>query len=68
MPRPTVSEVMAMPLSRLRQAQAEVRVTLGPQFMQMEAEGSGNDAPPAARDTAVETRRRLSSLLTSGYL
>ena len=66
--RPRVSEVMNLPLSCLRQAQAGVRVTLGQQLPQILAERSGHEPLPFSPDRAEDIRRQLNSLLTSGYL
>ena len=66
--RPRVSQVMEMPIACLRQAQAGVRVTLGPRLPQILAERSGNEPVPFSPDRAEEIRRQLNSLLASGYL
>ncbi|MHB9081265.1 MAG: transposase [Pirellulaceae bacterium] len=66
--RPRVCDVMDMPLSRFRQAQAGVRVTLGQQLPQLQATPTGNPSLPATPDRAEEIRMQLSSLLTSSYL
>ena len=66
--RPRVSEILAMPLSRFRQAQAGFTVTLGDRLPQIEAERCGDESAPVMGVRAQQIRRQLSALMNSSYL
>ncbi len=66
--RPRVWEVMEMPLSRFRHAQAGAIVTLGDKLPRILAARSGDESLPPIRERAAEIMRQLSALPTSGYL
>ncbi len=66
--RPRVSELLEMPLSRFRQAQAGFTVTLGDRLPQIEAERSGDESAPAMGERAKQIRKQLSALMNSSYL
>ena len=66
--RPRVSELLAMPLSRFRQAQAGFTVTLGDRLPQIEAERCGDESAPVMGERAQQIRRQLSALMNSSYL
>ena len=66
--RPRVDEVMRMPLSRFRRAQAGARIKLGDKLPEIQAQRRGNESSPAPRDYAAEIARQLNALPTSGYL
>jgi len=66
--RPRVSDILVMPLSRFRRAQAGAIVTLGAKLPQILAERSGDESLPQIRERAAEIMRQLSALPTSGYL
>ena len=66
--RPRVSELLEMPLSRFRQAQAGFTVTLGDRLPQIEAERSGDESAPAIGERAKQIRKQLSALMNSSYL
>ncbi len=67
-PRPRVREVMEMPLSSFRRAQAGAIVTLGERLPRIQAERSGDASSPSTQGWTAEIRRQLSVLMTSGYL
>jgi hypothetical protein len=66
--RPRVSELLAMPLSRFRQAQAGFTVTLGDRLPQIEAQRCGDESAPVMGERAKQIRRQLSALMNSSYL
>jgi hypothetical protein len=66
--RPRVSELLQMPLSRFRQAQAGFTVTLGDRLPQIEAERSGDERAPTMGVRAQQIRKQLSALMNSSYL
>ena len=66
--RPRLSELLAMPLSRFRQAQAGFTVTLGDRLPQIEAERSGDESAPVMGERAKQIRKQLSALMNSSYL
>ncbi len=66
--RPRGYELLEMPLSRFRQAQAGFTVTLGDRLPQIEAERSGDESAPAIGERAKQIRKQLSALMNSSYL
>ena len=66
--RPRVSELLAMPLSRFRQAQAGFTVTLGDRLPQIEAKRCGDESAPVMGERAQQIRKQLSALMNSSYL
>ena len=66
--RPRVSDLLDMPLTCFRQAQAGAIVTLGAKLPQILAERSSDESLPPIRERAAEIMRQLSPLPTSGYL
>ena len=66
--RPRVSEILAMPLSRFRQAQTGFTVTLGDRLPQIEAERSGDDSAPVMGERAQQIRSQLIAMMNSSYL
>lgn len=66
--RPRVSEILAMPLSRFRQAQAGFTVTLGDRLPRIEAERSGDESAPVMGERAKQIRSQLIALMNSSYL
>ncbi len=66
--RPRVSELLAMPLSRFRQAQAGFTVTLGDRLPQIEAQRCGDESAPVMGERAQQIRKQLSALMNSSYL
>ena len=66
--RPRVSEILAMPLSRFRQAQAGFTVTLGDRLPQIEAERSGDESAPVMGERAQQIRSQLITMMNSSYL
>lgn len=63
--RPRVSEILAMPLSRFRQAQAGFTVTLGDRLSQIEAQRCDDESAPAMGERAKQIRKQLSALMNS---
>jgi len=66
--RPRVSELLQMPLSCFRQAQAGFTVTLGDRLPQIEAERSGDESAPAMGKRAQQIRSQLVTMMSSSYL
>ncbi len=66
--RPCVSELLAMPLSRFRQAQAGFTVTLGDRLPQIEAQRCGDESAPVMGERAQQIRKQLISMMNSSYL
>ncbi len=66
--RPRVSELLEMPLSRFRQAQAGFTVTLGARLPLIEAERSGDESAPVMGKRAQQIRSQLISMMNSSYL
>ena len=63
--RPTVPEIMTIPLDTFHHAQAGIRVSLGPQLPDLQAQRPGD---PAKRALATEIQRQISDLETLGFL
>jgi len=63
--RPTVPEIMTIPLATFHHAQAGIRVSLGQRLPEMQAQRPGD---PATRALATEIQRQISNLETLGFL
>jgi hypothetical protein len=63
--RPTVPELLAMPLAAFHHAQAGARVTLGERLPEIQAQRPGD---PAKRALATEIQRQISDLAVLGFL
>ena len=66
--RPRVFEIMEMPLSRFRQAQAAFKVTLGARLLQIEAQRGGDPSAPVITERYRQIRSQLVSMISSSYL
>ena len=67
--RPTVPELMQMPLAWFRRAQAGARIVLGEKLSRIEVQPSDNESLTAARQArAEEIKRQYDALLTAGFL
>ena len=66
--RPRVSDILVMPLSRFRRAQAGAIVTLGRRLPRVLAARRGDKSLPPIRKRVAEILRQLNALPTSGHL
>jgi len=66
--RPRVSELLAMPVVRFRQAQVGARITLGDRLAEIEAQRPGDASAPVIGKWTQEIKRQLIALMTSGSL